>query len=320
MNRRNRTLVVLLVAVALASVATFLVYRTVSSMPVREVEVASVKVAVAAENLPLGTMLNKDHIKLVGWPASSPLTGAFATPEGLVGRGLIQGVNANEPLTESKLAPVEAGAGVAPTIPAGMRAMSVRVNEVVGVAGFVVPGSRVDVVLVLGGRDTSTMSRTVLSNVQVLTAGTKYDQEAAKNGQAIPSRVVTLLLTPDDAEKMALAETAGGITLVLRNPLDTLPTETKGARMAQLMGEPAPPPMVKKDDTGRPRVFTPKRPVADTPPPPQPYHVEAIRAAKRSEEVVKEAIIKQEGQIKEDPKKEDPKNEEDKKDKDEDNQ
>jgi pilus assembly protein CpaB len=286
MNRRNRTLIVLLVAVGLASAASYLVYRTITRMPVREVEVASVQVAVATENLPMGTMLTKDHVKLIGWPSSSQVPGGFPSVDAVVGRGLIQGVSLNEPLTESKLAPVEAGAGLSPSIPAGMRAMSVRVNDVVGVAGFVLPGSRVDVVLTLG-RDAG-ISKIVLSNVQVLTAGTKYDQDAAKNGQPIATRVVTLLLMPDDAEKMALAETAGDITLVLRNPLDTVPTETRGARMGGLLGAPDPPPVVQNVE-GRPRVVRPK-PVPTTAPPPPPAQrtVEVFKAAKRSEEVIKE--------------------------------
>ena len=169
-------------------------------MPVREVEVASVQVAVATENLPMGTMLTKDHIKLVGWPSANQVPGTLPFVEAVVGRGLIQGVATNEPLTESKLAPIEAGAGLSPSIPAGMRAMSVRVNDVVGVAGFVLPGSRVDVVLTLHARENA-VSRVVLSNVQVLTAGTKYDQDAAKNGQPIATRVVTLLLTPKTPKK-----------------------------------------------------------------------------------------------------------------------
>ena len=103
MNRRNRTLIVLLVATSLASLATFFVYRAITRIPVRTVEVASVYVAVAAENLPTGTRLTRDHIKMVGWPESSKVAGSFDKPDTLVGRGLIQPVNANEPLTETKL-------------------------------------------------------------------------------------------------------------------------------------------------------------------------------------------------------------------------
>lgn len=281
MNRRNRTLFVLMVAIVLASGASYAVYRTVANMPVREVEVATVQVAVAAENLAMGTRLEKEHIKLVGWPASSPIQGSYSTVEGVLGRGLIEPISANEPLTDSKLASLEAGAGLPPAIPAGMRAMSVRVNEVIGVAGFTVPGTRVDVLVTLTGEQS--MTRAVVSNVQVLTAGTRFDQEQAKDGKPIPTSVVTLLLTPEDAERIALAQSSGSLMLVLRNPLDVVATETNGVRMASLMGAPAAPPVVKKVG-GQPRVVTPA-PVA--PPEPKFYSVEAIRAAKRTEEVIR---------------------------------
>ena len=285
MNRRNRTLIVLLVAVAIASAATYFVYRAIIRIPVRQVEVASVFVAVAADNLPLGTRLTKEQIKLVGWPSSSPVQGSFASPDSLVGRGLIQPVHANEPLTETKLAPIEAGAGLPPSIPPGMRALSVRVNDVIGVAGFTTPGTRVDVLVTLNRGEVS-MSRAVVSNVQVLTAGTLFDQEQSKDGKAIPSAVVTLMVTPDDAERIVLAQNSGAIMLVLRNPLDIVPTETKGVRLASLMGAPDDPPVVKVKN-GQARVV-PKKPVEVALEAPKPlYQVEAIRAAKRSEEVVK---------------------------------
>ena len=284
MNRRTRTLLVLAVAVVLASVASFLVYRAVIRMPVRTVEVATVHVAVAAQNLPLGTRLTKENIKLVGWPSASPLAGSFSSVDAIVGRGLIQNVAENEPLTESRLAPIEAGAGLPPTIPPGMRALSVKVNEVIGVAGFTVPGTRVDLLVTLKDGDSS-MSRAVVSNVQVLTAGTRYDIEQAKDGKAMPSTVVTLMVTPQDAERIVLAQSTGSIMLVLRNPLDTAPTETQGARMASLLGSPAPAPVMKMVK-GTPRAVQPK-PVAAAPEPPKIYSVEAIRAAKRTEEVIR---------------------------------
>ena len=191
MNRRNRTLLVLVVAVGLASLATYGVFRTIKSIPVRQVEVATKHVVVAAENLPLGTMVSKEQLKVVGWPAATPVEGSFATVDEVVGRGLISPVQANELLTENKLAPKEAGAGLAPSIPPGMRALSVKTNDVIGVAGFTVPGARVDVVVVVKDRDNS-MARVVVSNLQVLTAGTKYNIEQAKDGKPMPSNVVTL--------------------------------------------------------------------------------------------------------------------------------
>jgi pilus assembly protein CpaB len=161
-----------------------------------------------------------------------------------------------------------------------MRAISVKVNEVIGVAGFVVPGTRVDVMVVLRKAQDS-MSRLVLNNITVLASGTRYDQaKAQSDAQPIPTTVVTLLVTPDDAEKLALATTEGQIALVLRNPLDSEPVNTNGTRLAALMGTPAPAPVLKVVE-GRPRVV---RVAAPKPEPPKPYVVETIRAAKRSEE------------------------------------
>jgi pilus assembly protein CpaB len=262
------------------------VFRTIKSIPVREIEVATRHIVVAAENLPLGTRVSKEQVKVVGWPAATPLEGSFASVDEIVGRGLIQPVQANEPLTESRLAPKEAGAGLSPSIPAGMRALSVKVNDVIGVAGFTVPGARVDVVVVVNSNDA--MARVVVSNLQVLTAGTKYDIEQAKDGQPIPSSVVTLLVTPEQAERITLAQTNGSITLVLRNPLDLEPTQTNGIRMAGLMGSSSTAPVEKPAQPKRKAVA--KAVVAESllPPPPAPRPiVETIRAGKRTVEDVK---------------------------------
>jgi pilus assembly protein CpaB len=191
------------------------------------------------------------------------------------------------------LAPIGSGAGLPPSIPAGMRAMSVKVDEVIGVAGFVVPGTRVDLVVTLRGNSQSEepMSRTVASNVLVLTAGTKLDQEQAKDGKPQPSTVVTLAVSPSDAERVALASSEGKISLALRNPLDVAPTETAGVRVASLrlgMGTaPAAEPVKAQPATTR----KPKAVVASPAPAPPParviYIVETIRAAKRGEEEVR---------------------------------
>ena len=282
MNRTNRTLLVFLLSVLVAGVASFFVYSAVQSIPVREIEVRSYHVAVAAKALPVGTMISASDVKLVPWPASSPVAGGYSTVEELVNRGLIAPVVENEPLTNSKVASVESGAGLPPSIAAGMRAISVKVNEVIGVAGFVVPGTHVDLVVTLKNREDS-MSRVVVSNVQVLTAGTKYDMDQARDGKPVPSTVVTLLVTPEDAERIALASSEGSIMLTLRNPLDTLATETKGTRLGSLMGHPDPPPVTRVVQGVR-RVETPKPP---PPAAPSVYSVETIRAAKRSNEVVK---------------------------------
>jgi pilus assembly protein CpaB len=210
--------------------------------------------------------------------------------EDVVDRGLIAPVEPNEPLTQTKLAALEAGAGLPPSIPPGMRAISVKVNEVVGVAGFVVPGTRVDLMVTLASRNQQaegSTTRVVVSNVQVLTAGTKYDQENAKEGTPIPSTVVTLLVTPEDGERITLAASEGQIMLALRNPLDTATTTTTGIRTAGLLGGQS----AVTAAPAKPRAARgPAKPVQAEPAPAsvsKTYSVEAIRGAKRSEETVR---------------------------------
>ena len=281
MNRGTRAVVVLVIAVIVAGVATYAVYLGVQRMPVREVEMASQPVVVAAKGLPVGALVAAGDVKLVDWPSKSLVAGGFAKAEDVVGRGLLADVLENEPITENRLASRESGAGLTPTIPLGMRALSVKVNEVIGVAGFVVPGTRVDILATVSQKD-DTATRTVVSNLQVLASGTRYDQKELKDGKPIPTTVVTLLATPEDAERVTLASADGKIVLVLRNPLDTAPTTTTGVRMSSLMASPSQPP-VEKTVQGRRVVVAAPPP----PPPPPPYTVETIRGAKRAIEEVK---------------------------------
>ncbi len=286
--KKNRMLIVMTIATLMAGIAAIGVYQAIQQLPVREVEVASVEIVVASQRLPVGTRLTTDHLRVVPWPERNPVAGAVSDPSELVDRGVIVTIAENEPVTTMKVAGPEAGAGLPPIIPAGMRAISVRVNEVIGVAGFVLPGTRVDVLATVNNPDqggggqgeSGPMSRTVVSNVEVLTAGTRYDQEEALEGEARQSTVVTLAVLPEDGERIALAASNGTISLTLRNPLDVEPTETDGIRLAALMSGTGPEPVV---DPVRRRVV-PARPV--TPPPPPVYMVETIRAAQRSQEEV----------------------------------
>ena len=291
MNRSKRTAVVVTVAVLLAAVASLGMYRVLSRMPARTADVKTVDVVVAQHPLKLGARVTKDHVKVVKWPAETPVAGTFSNVEDVLDRGVIAAVEVNEPLTNSKLAALEAGAGLPPSIPPGMRAISVKVNEVVGVAGFVVPGTRVDVMVTLGSRNKQSdesVTRIVVSNVQVLTAGTKYDQDKAKEGAPIPSTVVTLLVTPEDGERIALAASEGQIMLTLRNPLDTQPTATTGVRTAGLLGAPQAPAPASKPRQARAITAKPIEPTPmAVPVAPARYTVEAIRGAKRTEETVR---------------------------------
>jgi pilus assembly protein CpaB len=287
MNRNTRLVAVLAVALLAASAASFVVYRALAAGSVSP-QPQTVDTLVAAVSIPAGTMLTRDHVKVVQWPAASRLDGSLSDPRTVVDRGVILPIAANEPITENKLAAVGAGAGLPPTIPPGMRAMSVRVNEVVGVAGFVVPGTRVDVLVTFESRaqESDSVARVVVSNVQVLTAGTRFDQEKARqDNRPIPTSVVTLLVTPEDAQRIALAAAEGRITLILRNPLDNAPTESAGIRAGGLRGEPAPAPPAPPRPAPKPAPVA-VAPVVPPPPPP-PYTVEAIRGAKRTTEPVK---------------------------------
>jgi pilus assembly protein CpaB len=203
----------------------------------------------------------------------------------------------NEPITANKVASTDGDSGLSPAIPRGMRAMSVKVNDVIGVAGFVVPGSKVDVVVTIR-RPNDTMTRTAASNVQVLTAGTRQDQarpeaekEKDKKPAANASTVVTLMVSPEDAERIALAQSEGEIMLMLRNPLDTDTTVTAGVKTASLLGDekPVEPPPAAPAPRRVAVKAQPTPVAAPVAPPevPQQTKVEAIRGLKRTEEVIR---------------------------------
>ena len=287
MNRQTRTLIVLVVAVAMAGVAAYLVYRVVTNIPVREVEVARRFQVVAAKDLGMGARITEADVKLVSWPEDNPIEGGFSEVSQVVGRGVLETIGLNEPVVQRKLAGPEAGAGLPPTIKEGMRALSLRVNDVVGVAGYVLPGTKVDVLVTLreSPNAATNMTRVVVDNVHVLAAGQVYDKEQGRQGQAIPASVVTLMLTPEQAERVALAATEGQIMLTLRNPLDAEPTLTPGARRDNMFRRGGVP-VTLDEPAPRPRVI---RTTAPPPPPPPapPKTVEAIRGQRRSNEPVK---------------------------------
>jgi pilus assembly protein CpaB len=188
--------------------------------------------------------------------------------ETAVGRGVITRLYQGETIMESRLAPVGSGAGLAATIPAGMRACAVKVNEVVGVAGFVVPGMRVDVLISGSGSNNlgnaGIKVKTLLQNIEVLSAGTNYQQDA--EGKPVKVEVVNLLVTPEQAEVLSLASNETKIQLVLRNPLDRQLATPPGSEMARLFGEPisephpasrpAVPVRAQKPEASRPEVYT----------------------------------------------------------------
>jgi pilus assembly protein CpaB len=236
-------------------------------------------VVVAATDLPLGTELASDDLRVIEWPASAVPQQVFGDPNDVIGRGLIAPVFENEPILPVKLASIEEGAGLPPIIPPGLRAVSVRVNEVIGVAGYVVPGTRVDVVATVSPspNQQDTTAKVILTNVQVLAAGTKIESDEGNKPMAV--NVVTLLVNPEESERLTLAANEGKIQLALRNPLDRESPATTGAKAALLLGTQAP---VRRP---APRPAPAAAPAPAPPPPPSPV-VEIIRGDKRVQEVV----------------------------------
>jgi pilus assembly protein CpaB len=283
---RMRVLVVLILALTVGSALAFATYNYVQKAPSsRTVSLPTRPVVVAATDLELGAELTSGDIRVINWPSNAVPKGAIEDPKDVIGRGLVLPLIENEPILPMKLASKEAGAGLPPAIPPGLRAMSVRVNEVIGVAGYVVPGTRVDVLVTLNATQQSQdmTSKVILTDVQVLAAGTKIDQNADK-GKPMPVSVVTLLVTPDEAERLTLASTEGKIQLALRNPLDKSSPQTYGVRPSMLLGT-APP--VRQ-------VNTRSALAANTPAPPAPAirpdppTVEMIRGDKRAHEIVRQ--------------------------------
>ena len=291
MNRRSRHLVVLMVAVVTAGIASFAVYRAMLQRPADAAERAPQFVVVAARSMAIGTELTEQDVKLLAWPAGNIVPGAINDKKNAVSRGLLTAVLENEPITVNKLASMGAS-GLPPAIPPGMRAMSVKVNDVIGVAGFVVPNTRVDVVVTIR-RQSDSMTRTAASNVQVLAAGTRQDQGKSESDAktANAATVVTLLVSPMDAERIALAQAEGEIMLMLRNPLDTLTTATTGIGTGTLLGAAeTPTPIVRAPAPRRPPALPAQQRVEETSEPKRT--VESFRGMKRSEDVIKDETSK----------------------------
>jgi len=174
---------VLAIAVLAGGSLAYGTYNFMQAGPAQGASIATQPVIVAAADLQIGTALKKEDLQVINFPQGAAPEGSFSQANDLVGRGLIVPMVKNEPVLAAKLASKEAGAGLPPVIPEGMRAVSVRVNEVVGVAGYVLPGNRVDVVATASPSESrsETTSKVVLSNVQVLTAGTRMEQGQDNN-------------------------------------------------------------------------------------------------------------------------------------------
>jgi pilus assembly protein CpaB len=272
-----RIFIVLVLAIAAGGVFAFATYNYVQQIPGKTVKIPTKPVVVAASDFEVGDEITKESVRIIDWPANAAPANVISDPNQVIGRGLVMPMIQNEPFLEMKMAPKDAGAGLPPAIPPGLRAVSVKVNEVIGVAGYVLPGTRVDVIATVSPTQNATdvTSKVILTDVQVLASGTKMER-GDKDNKPMPVSVVTLLVDPDQAERLTLASTEGKIQLALRNPLDKATPATHGIKQAALLGAQATTPRA---------IARPSRgiPVAG---PLDLTTVEVIRGDKRAREVV----------------------------------
>jgi pilus assembly protein CpaB len=234
---RNRIFAVLAIAVLAGGGLAYGTYNMMNTQPPPTTQTAFQPVVVATADLTMGAEIKAEDLKVAQFPDKGAPEGAYSRIEEVVGRGVVVNIVRNEPILPAKLASKEAGSGLPPVIPEGMRAVSVRVNDVIGVAGYVLPGTRVDVLATASPtQNTADMTtKVVLANVQVLTAGTRMEQDQ-KDGKPVQVTVVTMSVTPEQAERLALASTEGKIQLALRNPLDQSAPATPGMKPSVLLG------------------------------------------------------------------------------------
>ena len=277
MNRRLVT--ILLSAFIVAALCSVLVYRLVGMRIASTKPQPSTRVVAAGQDLKIGTVLAATNLTTIQIMGSVP-KGAISDPKNAIGRGVTSSLYAGEPILDDRLAPMGSGGGLAATIRDGMRAIAVKVDQVVGVAGFVLPGMRVDILISgvppahpgTAGGSNNTEVRTVLQNIEVLSAGTDIQKDQEGKPQQV--QVVNLLVTPEQAQVLALASNETRIQLVLRNPLDTKVSAVQGTAMNNLFGD-VNAPATKPHLTGRPK---PRAKPAEM------YSVTVINGATKTEE------------------------------------
>jgi len=295
---RNKRLVVVLVgAVAFGLVAAVSVSRYLSSAQAYTKNLNNV--VVAKVDIPAGTKVVAEQLETIQFPSNALPNGVFETPDKLVGRVAIVQIAAREPVTDYKLAAEGSAGGLSAVIPEGYRAMTVKVDDVVGVSGFIMPGALVDVVVVINPTEQqqNPISKIVLQNIKVLANGQNIDRP--KNDREPESvKAVTLQVTPDQAEKLALASTEGKLQLVMRNSTDQDDEKTQGVDKRTLLGgehagivpdpgsmkseQPKPPtPVVRAAPRIAPPVREVVKPATPAAPPPPRASVEVIEGAKK---------------------------------------
>jgi pilus assembly protein CpaB len=228
-------------AAILATVFTWVVFNRLRASQQRPV----IQIVAAVNELPAGVALVDKDVALVDWPSDMALPGSFTKKEEVLGHPLIHSLGAKEPILKRDLGLEGSGIGLSTKIPPGMRATAIKSNEIVGVAGFLYPGSHVDILCTINmPNNGGTITETVLQDVEVLTAGQTIEPDPQGKPQQVD--VVTLLLTPENSQKLQLASTQGGIQFVLRNGTDTKTAELQAARLDQIVPIPRAPAVVVK--------------------------------------------------------------------------
>jgi pilus assembly protein CpaB len=289
--RNKRFFIVLAGALLFGLLAAISVTRYLSSAQAYSRNLS--RVAVAKVAIPLGTKIIPEQIMVVQFPPESTPDGAFDSVEKLAGRVAVMNIAPREPITEARLAPEGTAGGLSAVIPEGYRAMTVKVDDVVGISGFVMPGTLVDVVVVIDPAEKAGMqdpiSKIVLQNIKVLANGQNIDKPADQR-EANSVKAVTLLVTPEQAEKLALASSEGKLQLVMRNSIDQGDQQTTGINKRGLLGgeraQPVPEPGSLKSEQPAPQpkarpVRSEPKPVAAPAPAPPKASVEMIEGAKK---------------------------------------
>lgn len=271
--RSSRAVSMIVVSLAAGLVAVFVATKWLSQRAMQ-----TVPIAVAQRDVDLGSTLNGTMVEMVGWPRDAIPQGAFRSAAELDGRVLRTNVVRGEPVVEAKLAPLGAKGGLSAVIKSGKRAVTVKVNEVVGVAGFALPGNYVDVMVNIADNASQPVSKIVLEKILVLAVAQEANQDQTKPKVV---NAVTLEVTPEEAEKLDLVRSVGNLSLVLRNQTDSLPVATGGAYRQDILrvktADSAP--AAERKPTGKPRPNPTPRPA---PTPPASEKIEVIRGLQKS--------------------------------------
>ena len=245
-------------------------------LSMRRAHAATTQIVTTTGELPSGITLAAKDVTLVDWPSDFPLQGSYSKVEDVIGHPLLNALGSKEPILKRNLGLEGSGIGLSGRIPPGMRATAVRSNEIVGVAGFLYPGSHVDVLVTYtppGGNNVP-VTETVLQDVEVLTAGQTTEPDPQGKPQTV--NVVTLLLNPEDSQRLQLASMQGGIQFVLRSGVDQKSVNLKPTRLDQLVASEKPPVVVPPPTKKAPKRIEPSRPTI--------YVLEVIQGTKRSVE------------------------------------